>query len=132
MLIDTVKQKGYWQEISEEKIERLPKGWKIEVPFANDLETNFVVAARNRVGLEPNSAIYTRLTLDDTSNATTKRYAAGILVRHPITRLMHTRQTHTSIRGDLHVTAEINPPAGWQGRTPRGGNRGGDLVKADA
>lgn len=87
VMVDTGKQKAYWQEITEQTVERLPKGWKVEVPLANDLEANFVCAARHRVGLEPASAFYSRLKLDDTSNGMTKRYSAHILVRQPVTRL---------------------------------------------
>ena len=87
VLVDTGKQKAYWQEITEQTVERLPKGWKVEVPFTNELETNFVDAARHRAGLEPASASYTRLKLDDISHGMTKRYRAHVLVRHPVTRL---------------------------------------------
>jgi hypothetical protein len=87
VLVDTAKQKGFWQEVTEQTVERLAKGWKVEVPFANDLEATFITAARHRVGLDPASAHYTRLKLDDTGNGMTKRYAAHVLVRHPITRL---------------------------------------------
>lgn len=87
VLVDTEQQKGYWQEINETTVERLSKGWKAAVPFSNELPTNFVAAARHRVGIEPAAARYTRLKLDDSSNGMTKRYRAQMLVRHPITRL---------------------------------------------
>lgn len=87
VLVDTAKRKAYWQEVSEKTVERLPKGWKVEVPFTNELETNFIIAARHRAGLEPASANYTRLKLDDISHGMTKRYRAPVLVTHPVTRL---------------------------------------------
>lgn len=87
VLVDTAKEKAYWREITEQTVERLAKGWKVEVPFANELQTNFIAAARQRVGLDPTSAHYIRLKLDDTSNGMTKRYTAQLLVRHPITKL---------------------------------------------
>jgi hypothetical protein len=87
VLVDTEKQKAYWQEISRATIERLEKGWKVAVPFIQKLETNFVSAAQKCVGLEPNAFSYTRLSLEDTSNPNAKRYSAKILMRPPITRL---------------------------------------------
>ena len=100
VLVETEKQKAYWREITEQAVERLGKGWKVEIPLANDLEANFIIAARHRVGLESGSALYTRLKLDDTSNGTTKRYSAHILVRQPVTRL----RLEAVVRG---ATAEI-------------------------
>jgi len=87
LLVDTEKQKAYWQEITAEKVKRLAKGWKVEVPFVNEVEKTFNEAARRRTGLDPAAAIYTRLKLDDTSNSTIKHYTAQILVRHPVSRL---------------------------------------------
>ena len=87
VLVDTTSQKAYWQEISEIMVERLDKGWKIAVPFSHDLATNFVPAARERVGIDAHSFSYTRLALQDTSNANAKRYSAKLLMRHPVTRL---------------------------------------------
>jgi len=112
ILVDTAGGKVYWQEITNLTVERLPKrGWKVEVPFTNNLEANFIAAARHRVGLEPASAIYTRLKLDDTSNGMTKRYAAHLLVRHPVTRLRLeavVRRATTEIRREtFHRTARL-------------------------
>src|SRR6185503_15936166 len=74
VLVEVATRKAYWQEITDRTVERLPKGWKVEVPFTNELETNFIVAARSRIGLEPVSAIYTPLKLDDISHQSAKRY----------------------------------------------------------
>jgi hypothetical protein len=87
VLVDAEQQKAYWKEINDTTVERLSKGWKVAVPFSNELPTNFINAARHRVGIDPAAARYTRLKLDDSSNGMTKRYRAQVLVRHPVTRL---------------------------------------------
>jgi hypothetical protein len=87
LLVDTATQKIYWQDITESNTERLNKGWKVTVPRINLLDTNFETKARERVGLDANAFSYTRLALQDTSNADAKRYCAKILMRAPITRL---------------------------------------------
>jgi len=111
VLVETAQQKAYWQEITETTVERLSNGWKVEVPFTNNLEFNFMAAARHRVGLEPASAYNTTLKLDDTSNGTTKRYAAHVLVRHPVTRLRLeavVRRATAEIRKEtFHRTARL-------------------------
>lgn len=87
VLVDTGEEKAFWQEISLETVESLEKGWKVAVPFINELATNFVTAARERVGLNVTASSYTRLTLQDTSNAYAKRYSSKILMRPPLTRM---------------------------------------------
>ncbi len=112
VLVETTQQRAYWQEITEATVERLDKGWKVEAPFTNALESNFIAAARHRVGLEPASAYYTRLKLDDISNGTTKRYAAHVLVRHPVTKLRLeavVRRASAEIRKEtFHRTARLS------------------------
>jgi hypothetical protein len=123
VLVDTAKEKAYWQEITEQTVERLTKGWKVEVPFANDLQANFIAAARQRVGLDPASSQYTRLKLDDISNGMTKRYRAHLLVRHPITRLRLeavVRQATSDIRNETFHRSE--------GLSQRFGDKYADVV----
>lgn len=87
VLVDTSHQKAYWGEITEKTVERLDAGWKVAIPFANQLYSNFVPALWQRVGLEANSSSFTVLSLKDTSNSSAKRYSASILARFPLSRL---------------------------------------------
>ncbi len=97
------------EEVTEQTIERLYKGWKVEVPFGNQLDVNFVLAVRQRVGLDAGSSSYTVISLKDTSNDTTKRYSATILARPPITRLRLealVRRATADIRKERYHRAE--------------------------
>lgn len=87
VLVDTAQGKGYWQAICEQTVERLSKGWKVVVPFINELDSTFIYAARYRAGIEPAAASYTLLKLEDASQGMTKGYWAKLLVGHPTTRL---------------------------------------------
>lgn len=124
VLVDTANQKAFWQEISLTVVERLEKGWKITVPFANDLAANFVAAARVQVGLDANAFSYTRLTLQDTSNIVfnTKRYASKLLMRPPVTRL----RAEAVIR---RATADMRRERyNLEGFKKHFGDRGADVV----
>lgn len=87
ILVDTVQERAYWQEISDITVEKLDKGWKVTVPFTNVLDITFVNAAKLRAGLEANVFSYTRLSLEDTSTMDVKRYRAKLLMRQPLCRL---------------------------------------------
>jgi hypothetical protein len=108
VLVDTAEQKAFWQEITMATVERLEKGWKVAVPFTQDLNVNFVATARQRVGLDADAFSYTRLTLQDTSNGVAKRYAATLLMRSPITRL----KAEAVIR---KASADIRKERYWRG-----------------
>lgn len=80
LLVNLESSKVYWTHITEEKVIRTGKGWKITVPRSRCLDASALESlGRVAVNLKI-SRPYSQLSLDDVSHAGAKRYLATVLL----------------------------------------------------
>jgi hypothetical protein len=100
VLVNPDKRRAFWAHVSHENVETTGKGWKLDVPFANEVGVSFLLGAKKILGVDATHTPFTILELNDTSNTNTKRYSVAILVQRPFARL----RLEAAIR---HATTEI-------------------------
>lgn len=73
---------AYWEIVSDEKVSKTPKGWKIEIPFVQKIDLLAKPLIERIVGDSIPKDSYTILSIRDTSHGGAKRYSANVLVEN--------------------------------------------------
>lgn len=78
VLCNTKTSVVFWQSISTDTIEYTPKGWKITVPFEQQVNAGMHTDLRELVEIVEIVPNYTITNISDSSHGTAKRYSARI------------------------------------------------------
>jgi len=77
----------FWQHVKHTNIERLEKGWKMAIPFSNQLVPSFQPTLEALGGLRASDSDYTVVRHHDSSHGAAKRYSINILLQGKPTRI---------------------------------------------
>ena len=71
---------AYWEVVNNDKVNKTPKGWKMEIPFTQRIDPLAKPSFERLVGDSIPKDSYTILSIQDTSHGGAKRYSANLLV----------------------------------------------------